>query len=158
MPLELAPPVAPRVQGSDVDSCATSSLTSAQALKPSRTKGLTGPHLVSVLRHKYEQAGSRWKLADVRKEMKALDGLARPEQAGWVLAKLRGANVLPKHCELLLLQGYVCALTRTGWGVCLHRAGDRTVRACVYLSAKASYLQLMRAAKKQGKAKEKGKL
>ena len=135
----------------DVGSQSSVSLSSASALIPSALKGLTGPQLVIALKPGFDKASCRWKLADVRREMKEVEPLAKTSQAAFVLAKLRGSNVLPKEHEMLLLQGYASMLIRNGFGVVLHRSSAAAIRACIFMSAKSQYLALVQAAKKSGR-------
>ena len=111
---------------------------------------MTGRQLVFALQHKYDKGGSKWKLEDVRREMAEIEPSARSGRAAWVLAQLRGRYTLPRHQELLLLQGLVNALRDVGFGVILHRASAAAIRATIYLSAKSRYNQMCAVARKAG--------
>ena len=57
----------------------------------------------------------RWKLADVKREIKILEPLANAQsRAAYVLMKLRGRWAVPQECEMVLLQGYVLHLHSLG--------------------------------------------
>ena len=93
----------------------------------------------------------RWKLSDVKREIKLLKPLANAEsRAPYVLMKLRGRWAVPQECEMVLLQGYMLELQRLGFGVVLHRASADAIRATIYNSAKSQFLHQMNRAVKLG--------
>ena len=93
----------------------------------------------------------RWKLSDVKREIKLLEPLANAEsRAPYVLMKLRGRWAVPQECEMVLLQGYMLELQRLGFGVVLHRASADAIRATIYNSAKSQFLHQMNRAVKLG--------
>ena len=93
----------------------------------------------------------RWKLSDVKREIKLLEPLANAEsRAPYVLMKLRGRWAVPQECEMVLLQGYMLELQRLGFGVVLHRALAAAIRATIYNSAKSQFLHQMNRAVKLG--------
>ena len=92
----------------------------------------------------------RWKLADVKREMKLVEPLAKESQAAFVLMKLRGRWAVPQQCEMVLLQGYALKLHESGFGVVLHKATAATIRATIYNSARSQFLHSVNKAKKLG--------
>ena len=93
----------------------------------------------------------RWDVARVKEEMKRAESLAKDSSAHHILGLLRNRWAMPKECEMVLLQGYASALQALGFGVVLHMASVRTVRATVWLAAKSQYLQAAKQARKQNK-------
>ena len=93
----------------------------------------------------------RWKLSDVKREIKILEPLANAQsRAAYVLMKLRGRWAVPQECEMVLLQGYVLHLHSLGFGVVLHKASASAIRATIFNSAKSQFLQQVAKAKKAG--------
>ena len=91
----------------------------------------------------------RWKLSDVKREIKILEPLANAQsRAAYVLMKLRGRWAVPQECEMVLLQGYVLHLHSLGFGVVLHKASASAIRATIFNSAKSLFLQQVAKAKK----------
>ena len=75
----------------------------------------------------------RWKLSDVKREIKLLEPLANAEsRAPYVLMKLRGRWAVPQECEMVLLQGYMLELQSLGFGVVLHKASAAAIRATIF--------------------------
>ena len=93
----------------------------------------------------------RWKLSDVKREIKILEPLANAQsRAAYVLMKLRGRWAVPQECEMVLLQGYVLHLHSLGFGVVLHKASASAIRATIFNSAKSLFLQQVAKVKKLG--------
>ena len=93
----------------------------------------------------------RWKLSDVKREIKLLKPLANAEsRAPYVLMKLRGRWAVPQECEMVLLQGYMLELHSLGFGVVLHKASAAAIRATIFNSAKSQFLHQMNKANKLG--------
>ena len=55
-----------------------------------------------------------WKYADVLREMKEVEPIAKEGLAYTVLRKLRVRWAVPAHCEMILLQGYHLKLREIG--------------------------------------------
>ena len=92
----------------------------------------------------------RWKLGDVKREMKLVEPLAKDSLAGFVLMRLRGRWAVPSECEMVLLQGYTLKLHSLGFGVVLHKASAAALRATIFNSAKSQFLYSVSRAKKMG--------
>ena len=64
----------------------------------------------------------RWRLSDVRREIKEVEPLAKGSLAAFVLMKLKGRWAMPTQCEMVLMQGFALKLHDLGFGVVLHKA------------------------------------
>ena len=93
----------------------------------------------------------RWRLSDVRREIKEVEPLAKESLAAFVLMKLKGRWAMPTQCEMVLMQGFALKLHDIGFGVVLHKASAAGIRATIFNSAKSQFLHAMKAAKKAGR-------
>lgn len=123
--------------------CLSKSTTSLNLKSNMQFRSMTSTQLAALLRDKYLQHNKRWGLADVRDAIVAHDPRAG-SLAKTVLSKLKGLNTLTGGVEMELIQGLALCLRRRGFGVALHVADAKTVKAQILAIARKRYYATMR--------------